>query len=91
MLVRRRHHSALSSLVLSLQTELPGPGRDFILGERGVSISHTTILRWVVRYAETCEKRWSRFELIAIGDVGYVQMADMGPNCSSRSFRIGPR
>ena len=33
-----------------------------ILGERGLSISHTTILRWVVRYDETCEKRWSRFE-----------------------------
>ena len=33
-----------------------------ILGERGLSISHTTILRWVVRYAETCEKRWRRFE-----------------------------
>ena len=33
-----------------------------ILGERGLSISHTTILRWVIRYAETCEKRWSRFE-----------------------------
>ena len=33
-----------------------------ILGERGLSISHTTILRWVVRYAETCEKRWNRFE-----------------------------
>ena len=38
--------------------------RDLVvsLGERGLSISHTTILRWVVRYAETCEKRWSRFE-----------------------------
>ena len=33
-----------------------------ILGERGLPISHTTILRWVVRYAETCEKRWRRFE-----------------------------
>ena len=33
-----------------------------ILGERGLSISHTTILRWVIRYAETCEKHWSRFE-----------------------------
>ena len=33
-----------------------------ILAERGLSISHTTILRWVIRYAETCEKRWSRFE-----------------------------
>ena len=27
-----------------------------ILGERGLSISHTTILRWVVRYADTCVK-----------------------------------
>ena len=27
-----------------------------ILGERGLSISHTTILRWVIRYADTCEK-----------------------------------
>ena len=45
---------------ISLQTKL----RDLvaILGERGLSISHTTILRWVIRYAETCEKRWSRFE-----------------------------
>ena len=33
-----------------------------ILGERGLSISHTTILRWVVRYADTCKKRWRRFE-----------------------------
>ena len=33
-----------------------------ILGERALSISHTTILRWVVRYAETCEKRWRRFD-----------------------------
>ncbi len=33
-----------------------------ILGERGLSISHTTILRWGVRYAETCERRWNRFE-----------------------------
>ena len=27
--VRRRHHSPLPSLVFPLQTELPGPGRDF--------------------------------------------------------------
>ena len=38
-----------------------------ILGERGLSISHTTILRRVVRYAETREKRWSRFERPAGG------------------------
>ena len=38
-----------------------------ILGERSLSISHSTILRWVVRYAETCERRWSRFERQAGG------------------------
>ena len=27
-----------------------------------VHTPHTTILRWVIRYAETCEKRWRRFE-----------------------------
>ena len=31
-----------------------------ILGERGLLIAHTTILRWGIRYAETCEKRWRR-------------------------------
>jgi len=29
---------------------------------RGLIIAHSTILRWVVRYAETCEGRWRRFE-----------------------------
>jgi transposase-like protein len=31
-----------------------------MLSERGVVISHTTILRRVVHYAEACEKRWQR-------------------------------
>ena len=38
-----------------------------VLDERGLSIAHTTILRWVIRYAETCEKRWSRFERRWVG------------------------
>jgi transposase-like protein len=33
-----------------------------ILSERGLVIAHSTILRWVICYAETCEKRWRRFE-----------------------------
>ena len=38
--------------------------RDLVemLSERGLIIAHSTILRWVVRYAETCERRWRRFE-----------------------------
>jgi transposase-like protein len=33
-----------------------------ILSERGLVIAHSTILRWVICYAETCEKRWRRLE-----------------------------
>ena len=37
--------------------------RDLVemMAERGWSISHTTILRWVQRYAPEFDKRWSRF------------------------------
>ena len=38
--------------------------RDLVemMGERGIPITHTTILRWAVRYAEEFEKRWRRYE-----------------------------
>jgi len=32
-----------------------------MMAERGLSISHTTILRWVQRYASEFDKCWSRF------------------------------
>src|ERR1700685_4539829 len=37
--------------------------RDLVemMAERGLSLSHTTILRWVWRYAPEFEKRWKRF------------------------------
>ncbi len=31
-----------------------------IMAERGVTVSHTTILRWVQRFVPEFEKRWSR-------------------------------
>jgi transposase-like protein len=31
------------------------------MAERGLSIAHTTILRWVRRYTPKLDKRWSRF------------------------------
>jgi transposase-like protein len=31
-----------------------------MMAERGVEVSHTTILRWVVRYGPEFEKRWNR-------------------------------
>src|SRR5256885_13904056 len=37
--------------------------RDLVemMSERGLSMAHTTILRWVQRYAPEFEKRWRRF------------------------------
>ena len=32
-----------------------------MMAERGITISHTTIMRWVLRYVPEFEKRWSRF------------------------------
>ncbi len=41
--------------------------RDLVemMAERGVSLAHTTILRWVQRYAPEFVKRWNRFSLPA--------------------------
>jgi putative transposase len=36
-----------------------------MMAERGLSIAHTTILRWVQRYAPEFDKRWSRFSASA--------------------------
>ena len=37
--------------------------RDLVamMGERGIDLAHTTILRWVQRYTPEFEKRWKRF------------------------------
>jgi transposase-like protein len=37
--------------------------RDLVamMAERGVEVSHTTILRWVIRYVPEFEKRWNRY------------------------------
>src|SRR3954453_2414833 len=37
--------------------------RDLVemMGERGIQLAHTTILRWVQRYVPEFEKRWSRY------------------------------
>jgi transposase-like protein len=32
-----------------------------MVAERGLSVAHTTIMRWVKRYALEFEKRWKRF------------------------------
>ena len=37
--------------------------RDLVamMAERGLNVSHTTIMRWVVRYVPELEKRWNRW------------------------------
>ena len=37
--------------------------RDLVemMAERGLSLAHTTIMRWIQRYAPEFEKRWNRF------------------------------
>ena len=32
-----------------------------MMAERDVIVSHTTIMRWVLRYAPEYERRWARF------------------------------
>jgi transposase-like protein len=34
-----------------------------MMAERGLHLSHTTIMRWVQRYAPEFEKHWTRFAL----------------------------
>ena len=41
--------------------------RDLVemMAERGLSLAHTTIMRWIQRYAPEFEKRWNRFARLA--------------------------
>jgi hypothetical protein len=32
-----------------------------MMGERGIDVAHTTILRWVQHYTPEFQKRWNRF------------------------------
>jgi transposase-like protein len=49
----------LRTLVSAVQLNL----RDLVemMAERGLQLAHTTILRWVQRYAPEFIKRWNRF------------------------------
>ena len=42
------------------------------MAERGVEVSHTTILRWVIWYVPEFERRWHRFAR----RIGSFRMAD---------------
>jgi hypothetical protein len=42
--------------------------RDLVemMAERGLSLAHTTIMRWIQRYAPEFEKRWNRFARVGL-------------------------
>jgi transposase-like protein len=46
-----------------------------VMAERGLSMAHTTIMRWVQRYAPEFEKRWQRFARAVVAvDETYVKI-----------------
>ena len=59
---QRRRTSTNSSSVVNLFT-FKLSSRDLVamMAERGIGLAHTTILRWIQRYAPEFEKRWSRY------------------------------
>ncbi len=40
------------------------PGFRDLLAERGISLAHNTIMRWITRNVPEFEKRWNRFRLM---------------------------
>ena len=61
-----------------------------MMAERGIVVSHTTIMRWVLRYVPEYERRWDRYAttgefLLAHGrDSGFASGA-VGTICIARS------
>ena len=61
-----------------------------MMAERGITLAHTTILRWVQRYVPDFEKRWNQYAR-AVGDSWrvdetYVRVRANGFTCIARSI-----
>jgi transposase-like protein len=57
----RDRHSVLLCVRWYLRFKLSLRDLAEMMAERGLSMAHTTIMRWVQRYAPEFEKRWRRF------------------------------
>jgi transposase-like protein len=60
---RRRFEAEIIELCVRWYITYRLSYRDLVamMAERGLAVSHTTILRWVIRYVPEFEKRWSRW------------------------------
>jgi hypothetical protein len=60
---RRRFEAEIIELCVRWYITYRLSYRDLVamMAERGVAVSHTTILRWVIRYVPEFEKRWDRW------------------------------
>ena len=61
--VKRQFHTEVIVLCMRWYITYRLSYRDLVamMAERGVIISHTTIMRWVIRYVPEFERRWNRF------------------------------
>jgi hypothetical protein len=60
---RRRFEAEIIELCVRWYITYRLSYRDLVtmMAERGINLSHTTILRWVIRYVPEFEKRWNRW------------------------------
>ena len=75
--------------------------RDLVamMGERGIAVAHTTILRWVQHYTPDFEKRWNRYARSVGGswrcDETYIKVKGAWPSrgqgWQDRGFLIEPQ
>ena len=66
--------------------------RDLVqmMAERGIAVAHTTILRWVLRYAPEFEKRWNRYAM-PVGGSWRADVASGSTFIESSTNRAEPR
>src|ERR1700712_446653 len=71
--------------------------RDLVemMAERGLSIAHTTVLRWVRRFAPEFDKRWGRFA-VSVGsswrlDETYVRIRGSPETITLESYAASHR
>jgi len=61
----KRHHFDQEIIILCVRWyityKLSYRDLQAIMAERGISVAHTTILRWVQRYVPEFEKHWQRY------------------------------